>query len=147
MLHQRLSCNYSILINASAQVRADDRTKFRIDEYVYFRCSDTEAVLNDGSGMNVYELQCESSGFNPSWPTCYIEPTCDNLPVPSDASKMRKATVGNKVKLGEKAVYECIDRADFYETSSVSANLGHLSRSFCNPVYQLVHSFAKSSLP
>jgi len=99
--------------------RLDDRQKFRVGEKAYFGCSNAEAVLNDNSGMSVFELECKAGGvWADDWGTCYLEPTCTGLPTPPDTSDMVKATKGDSVKLGERAVYECKGRSEFFETDT-----------------------------
>ena len=106
----------------SSLVRKDERAKFRAGESAYFVCADAEAVLDDESGMRLFELKCASGSFpNDQWPTCIVEPTCSDLPVPTEASGMVKATVGDKVKMGENVVYECARRDIYFETPNVSS--------------------------
>lgn len=102
-------------------LRADDRAKFRVGEHAYFACSNPEAVLDDDSGMNVFELECGASGDFPTdqWPTCVLEPTCNSLPTPPASSGIIKATEGDKVKVGEEVVYTCERWAEYFETPQV----------------------------
>ena len=109
--------------------RADDRTAFRDGESAYFTCVDLEGVIDDDSGSSVYAVVCSAEAGAgagggafvepPTWPACVVEPTCGGLPVPDAGSGLVKATKGDKVKLGERAVYECEKRAEFYETEQV----------------------------
>ena len=39
-------------------VRADNRTKYRAGEEVYFVCKDPRATLNDNSGLNMFSVMC-----------------------------------------------------------------------------------------
>lgn len=110
-------------------VRADNRTKYRSGEQVYFVCEDPTAVIDDGSGSNMFGVTCpiglvdaaDQLNFpqNVVWPKCIIEPTCQQLPVPSAESLLEKTTVDNSVKIGEYIEYGCISRADFFETPQV----------------------------
>lgn len=54
-----------------------------------------------------------------SFPKCVTEETCNTLPAPDAASGLRIKDGVSKVKIGEKAIYECIDRATFSETPNV----------------------------
>ncbi len=105
-------------------VRLDNKAEVRADEFAYFGCQDPEAVLNDNSGMNVYQLPCIETQsdpvWDPNWPECYLEPTCTNLAEPAPTSGMQRATEGDKVKLGDYVVYECTRRDEFFEVSTVS---------------------------
>ena len=40
---------------------------------MYYACKNESAVLNDGSGMGVYEAKCINSTIEPpTWPKCEI---------------------------------------------------------------------------
>lgn len=105
-------------------LRADTRAKFRVGEKAYFYCADEQAVLDDDSGSNVYELACEEGSpvpaFNPAWPTCVLEPVCSDLPQPPASAEMRVAGGVDSVKVGAEVVYECVRRDEFFETPDVS---------------------------
>ncbi len=111
--------------------RSDDRTTFRQGEQAYFTCSDPAAVLNDISGLNMFDVECPEGAIapdaldfpaDPNWIGCVVHPTCTNLPVPSDESKLNKSSPTESVRVGEYVHYTCIDKADFFETPSVSEN-------------------------
>ena len=57
---------------------------------------------------------------NISWPTCIIHSSCDDLPVPNNASALEKLTEDDFVQVGEFVEYACIQRGEFYETPTVS---------------------------
>ncbi len=115
------------------------RTKFRVGEYAYFKCSNPVAVIG-ASGMNVLELECGAGGNWPTnaWGTCVLEPTCNNLPVPSSGSGLRKALhLGDTVKLGEMVVYECERRAEFWEMPQPQVRLYIIFTTVMSRWYQM----------
>lgn len=99
-------------------------TQYRVGEHAYYYCENDGNILDDDSGMNIYENLCDTGAVwaanSTTIPTCYEEPTCSPLPTPSESSKMVQKTVGDSVKLGEHVVYECKDRALYHETPEVS---------------------------
>ena len=57
---------------------------------------------------------------NISWPTCIVHSSCDDLPIPNNASGLVKFTEDDYVEVGEYVEYACIRRGEFYETADVS---------------------------
>ena len=100
-----------------------EKTKFRADEKVYYVCENKEAVILP-NGTNMFEIACPNPigvhyDFNPSaivWPSCTLEATCDNLPNPPASTFLIRATKGDSVRLGDHVVYECKDKAKYWET-------------------------------
>ena len=109
-------------------------TFFHFSPQVYFVCSDSRAVLNDDSGINMFGVSCPSEPLgwenahlldfpqanNISWPTCIVHSSCDDLPIPNNASGLVKFTEDDYVEVGEYVEYACIRRGEFYETADVS---------------------------
>ena len=99
--------------------------QYRVGEHAYYYCEHADNVLDDDSGMNVYENLCDTGAVwvanSTTFPVCYEEPKCSPLPTPSEASKLVQKTVGDNVKIGESVVYECKDRALYHETPNVSS--------------------------
>ena len=103
------------------------KIKFRPGEKAYYVCTNPEAIIQSNNGTNMFEVTCPdpingqynfdsdlASGIG--WPNCTVEPVCDILPDPPANTKLIKATKGDKVRLGENVVYECKDKAKYWET-------------------------------
>jgi hypothetical protein len=92
-----------------------------MNEKAYYACTNPVAVLDDMSGLNVFELNCEAhETWATTWPACYVEPTCASIPEPDAASGLRRVTPGDFVKLGEPVVYECVNKSNYQEMENVS---------------------------
>jgi hypothetical protein len=99
-----------------------NKVKFRPGEKAYYVCKNGEAIIRP-NGTNMFEIPCEVGVYNfntdladgTGWPTCQIEPICDNLPNPPEASQMIKATEGDSVRLGDYVVYECEKKDEYWE--------------------------------
>ena len=83
--------------------------------------------MNDDSGINMFEVSCPSEPLldfphsnNISWPTCIVNPSCNDFPIPNNASGLLKLTENEYVEVGEFVEYACIRRGEFYETPNVS---------------------------
>ena len=90
--------------------------------------------MNDDSGINMFGVSCPSEPLgwenahlldfpqanNISWPTCIVHSSCDDLPIPNNASGLVKFTEDDYVEVGEYVEYACIRRGEFYETADVS---------------------------
>ena len=90
--------------------------------------------MNDDSGINMFGVTCPSEPLgwenahlldfpqanNISWPTCIVHSSCDDLPIPNNASGLVKFTEDDYVEVGEYVEYACIRRGEFYETPDVS---------------------------
>ena len=64
-------------------VRMDNKTRFRVDEFAYFGCTEPEAVLENDADLNVFELVCKTGGvWDTSFDKCIVEPVCDDIPDP-----------------------------------------------------------------
>ena len=90
-----------------------------------------EPFLDDDSGLNMFGVTCPTDlmpsylldfpkNTNISWPECIIHSSCDDLPVPNNASALEKLTEDDFVQVGEFVEYACIQRGEFYETPTVS---------------------------
>ncbi len=109
----------------SGFTRADNRTKFRVNEKAYYSCTADEAVLDDKTGMNVFELNCDAhETWATTWPSCIVEPKCTSLQVPDQtATGLIKLTTPTEIKWGEKVVYECVNASNYQEMPTVSSLL------------------------
>ncbi len=78
--------------------------------------------------MNVLALECGAGGVWPTdqWKECYLEPICPSITEPSTASGLVRAGDPDvRVKVGDDVVYECAQRAEFYETPDVRREREH----------------------
>ena len=69
-----------------------------------------------------WELDFDKSS-NITWPSCIIRTACEELPKPNNASALEKLTPEDYVEVGDFVEYACIQRAEFYETPTVSGSL------------------------
>ena len=122
--------------------RADNKTKYRLEEQIYFTCEDEKAVVNDDSGLNSIWIPCSLEGNSLSfpsdfdWPECIRETECTELPEPSADSGLQKSPkIGDSVKVGEFVRYTCIRKSEFYETAEVCTNLNKVQISL-NKIFQ-----------
>ena len=123
-----------ILATSITQLQFSQSPICHFSPQVYFVCSDSRAVLNDESGINMFGVSCPSDPIgwenadlldfpkanNISWPKCIIHSSCDDLPMPNNASGLIKFTEDDYVEVGEYVEYACIRRGEFYETADVS---------------------------
>ena len=100
-----------------------DKIKYRPGEKAYYVCENSEAIIKP-NGTNMFDIACQEGVYNfdndlannVGWPTCVLEPICDNLPEPPAESLMTKATKGTSVRLGEHVVYECTKKDEYWYT-------------------------------
>ena len=123
-----------ILATSVTKLQSSQSPICHFSPQVYFVCSDSRAVLNDESGINMFGVSCPSDPIgwenadlldfpkanNISWPKCIIHSSCDDLPMPNNASGLIKFTEDDYVEVGEYVEYACIRRGEFYETADVS---------------------------
>ena len=68
--------------------RMDNKTRFRVNEFAYFGCTEPEAVLenkqtNKRTDRSVFELKCGAGGaWETTFDKCVVEPVCDSIPDP-----------------------------------------------------------------
>lgn len=108
-------------------MRADNRTQFRNQEWVYFICEDPRAIVQDPdeSGLNTWGLKCDLDNNvdfliseEISWPECIKDTECTNFQDPTAESGLElSALTSQSVRIGEYIRYTCIRKNEFYETS------------------------------
>ena len=78
-------------------VRMDNKTRFRVDEFAYFGCTEPEAVLENDADLNVFELVCKTGGvWDTSFDKCIVEPVCDDIPDPEVKLQLNNSSIGQK---------------------------------------------------
>ena len=99
----------------------DNKGSVNGGESVFYKCKDPDAMLNDNSGLAVFEAHCNTTGgdkpwmLDPSnWPKCTYQPLCKDIPEPdslSAESGLMRDSADTRTSLlsGEFVIYNCTD--------------------------------------